>query len=102
MRTVLFVVAALTAVSAQGTGPAPRAYFTEPAISPDRSEIAFISGGDIWAVPVGGRRGAAAASRIPPTSRARSTRPMASGSRSSSNRTGGGDIYVLTLRYRRA
>ena len=54
MRTVLFVVAALTAVSAQGTGPAPRAYFTEPAISPDGVEIAFVSGGDIWTVPAGG------------------------------------------------
>src|SRR5579871_862992 len=28
--------------------------FTEPALSPDRSEIAFVSGGDIWTVPVNG------------------------------------------------
>ena len=26
---------------------APRPYFTEPALSPDRKEIAFVSGGDI-------------------------------------------------------
>ena len=26
------------------------AYFTEPAVSPDRSEIAFVSAGDIWTV----------------------------------------------------
>src|SRR5260370_32218065 len=25
--------------------------FAEPSLSPDRSEIAFVSGGDIWTVP---------------------------------------------------
>src|ERR1700704_4249900 len=29
-------------------------YFTEPALSPDRKEIAFVTGGDIWTVPVTG------------------------------------------------
>ena len=29
----------------------PRPYFYEPSISPDRKEIAFISGGDIWTAP---------------------------------------------------
>ena len=29
-------------------------YFTEPALSPDRKEIAFVSGGDIWTVPATG------------------------------------------------
>src|SRR5687768_2921771 len=29
-------------------------YFTEPSVSPDRTEIAFVSGGDIWTVPAGG------------------------------------------------
>src|SRR6185503_3049480 len=33
---------------------APRPYFTEPAISPDRNEIAFASGGDIWTAPIAG------------------------------------------------
>src|SRR5204863_10176824 len=28
--------------------------FAEPALSPDRSEIAFVSGGDIWTVPAAG------------------------------------------------
>ncbi len=32
----------------------PTAAFAEPAISPDRSEIAFVSGGDIWTVPAAG------------------------------------------------
>ena len=35
----------------------PQAYFTEPALSPDRSEIVFVSGGDIWTVPAGGGLG---------------------------------------------
>jgi len=96
MRTVLFVVAALTAVSAQGTAPAPRAYFTEPAISPDRSEIAFISGGDIWAVPAAGGE-----ARLLLSHPANEARPLYSpdGKRLAftSNRTGGGDIYILTF-----
>src|ERR1700761_7411973 len=28
--------------------------FAEPAVSPDHSEIAFVSGGDVWSVPAGG------------------------------------------------
>ena len=34
--------------------PEPRPYFTEPSLSPDRKEIAFVSGGDIWTVPASG------------------------------------------------
>ena len=29
-------------------------YMTEPSFSPDRKEIAFVSGGDIWSVPAEG------------------------------------------------
>ena len=29
-------------------------YYTEPSLSPDRKEIAFVSGGDIWTVPANG------------------------------------------------
>ncbi len=32
----------------------PNNYLTEPSISPDRKEIAFVSGGDIWTVPASG------------------------------------------------
>jgi len=47
---------ALHVVDAQNTARAiqPQAYFTEPALSPDRKEIAFVSGGDIWTVPATG------------------------------------------------
>ena len=96
MRTVLLVLAALTTVSAQSSSLAPRAYFTEPAISPDRSEIAFVSGGDIWAVPRGGGE-----ARLLLSHPANESRPLYSpdGRRLAfvSNRTGGGDIYVLTF-----
>ena len=54
---VLAVAIALVApLSGQRTGdaPAPLASFSEPAISPDRSEIAVVSSGDIWTVPVAG------------------------------------------------
>src|SRR5690606_39662401 len=34
--------------------PEARPSFAEPGISPDGREIAFVSGGDIWAVPVEG------------------------------------------------
>ena len=38
--------------SADTVEPLPS--FSEPAISPDRSEIAVVSGGDIWTVPAAG------------------------------------------------
>lgn len=74
----------------------PRPYFTEPAISPDRSEIAFVSGGDIWAVSAGGGE-----ARLLLSHPANESRPFYSpdGKRLAfiSNRTGGGDIYLLTF-----
>jgi len=71
-------------------------YFTEPALSPDRKEIAFVSGGDIWTVPVNG--GVAALLVSHP---ANESRPLYSPDGKQlafvSTRTGNGDIYVLTL-----
>ena len=73
-----------------------RPYFTEPAISPDRSEIAFSSGGDIWTAPASGGE-----ARLLISHPATESRPLYSpdGKRLAfiSTRTGGGDIYVLTL-----
>jgi Tol biopolymer transport system component/C-terminal processing protease CtpA/Prc len=96
MRTAILVLAAITTVAAQNSSVAPRAYFTEPAISPDRSEIAFISGGDIWAVPAAGGD-----ARLLLSHPANESRPFYSpdGRRLAfvSNRTGGGDIYLLTI-----
>lgn len=72
----------------------PRPYFYEPAISPDRKEIAFVSGGDIWTVPAEGGE-----ARLLVSHPATESRPLYSpdGHRLAfiSTRTGNGDIYVL-------
>src|SRR5436305_8984655 len=74
-----------------------RAPMYEPAISPDHSEIAFISGGDIWTVPSTGGE-----ARLLVSHPATESRPLYSpdGARLAfmSTRTGAGDIYVLHLR----
>jgi Tol biopolymer transport system component/C-terminal processing protease CtpA/Prc len=71
-------------------------YFSDPAISPDRSEIAFVSGGDIWTVPASGGE-----ARLLVSHPATESRPVYSpdGRRLAftSTRTGNGDIYVLTF-----
>ncbi len=73
-----------------------RPYFTEPALSPDRSEIAFVSGGDIWTAPVGGGE-----ARLLISHPASESRPLYSpdGKRLAfiSTRAGNGDIYTLTF-----
>jgi tricorn protease len=70
--------------------------FAEPAISPDGSEIAFVSGGDIWTVAA---RGGDA--RLLVSHAATESRPQwaPDGRRLAftSTRTGAGDVYVLTL-----
>ncbi len=76
--------------------PAALPYFTEPALAPDRTEIAFVSGGDIWTVPAAG-----GAARLLVSHPATEARPLYSPDGKQlafiSNRTGNGDIYVLTL-----
>lgn len=71
-------------------------YLTEPSLAPDRREIVFVSGGDIWSVPAGG-----GTAQILVAHPATESRPMFSpdGRRLAfvSNRTGNGDIYVLNL-----
>ena len=76
--------------------PAPRPYFYEPAVSPDRGEIAFVSGGDIWTVAAGGGE-----ARLLVSHPATESRPLYSpdGRRLAftSARTGNGDLYVLAF-----
>ncbi|MEW6212663.1 MAG: S41 family peptidase [Acidobacteriota bacterium] len=68
----------------------------EPAISPDRTEIAFASGGDIWTAPAEGGE-----ARLLISHTATESRPVYSpdGKKLAfiSTRTGNGDIYVLTF-----
>src|SRR3954449_3786175 len=96
MHRSLFICL-LTALLAQ-TRPAPAAKpaFAEPGISPDGTEIAFVSGGDIWTVPASGGE-----ARLLISNAANDSRPMYSPDRKQlafvSTRTGGGDIYVLTF-----
>jgi tricorn protease len=72
------------------------AYLTEPAMSPDRKEIVFVSGGDVWTVAANGGTASLLISHP-----ATESRPQFSpdGKRLAfvSNRTGNGDIYVLNL-----
>ena len=74
----------------------PKPYFTEPAIAPDRSEIAFASGGDLWSVPLTGGD-----ARLLVSHQANESHPVFSPDGRAvafvSDRTGGGDIYLLML-----
>ncbi len=99
MHTPLrLVLAAALATSWTATPPAGPASpsFAEPSLSPDHREIAFVSGGDIWAVPFAGGDAHLLVSH-PSTE----SRPLWSpdGRRLAfvSSRTGNGDIYVLTI-----
>jgi Tol biopolymer transport system component/C-terminal processing protease CtpA/Prc len=71
-------------------------YLTEPSLCPTRSEIAFVSGGDIWVAPSTGGE-----AHILVAHPAEESRPLYSpdGTKLAfiSTRTGGGDIYILTL-----
>lgn len=89
VRLALTLLVALPALGA-------RPYFTDPALSPDRKEIAFVSGGDIWTVPAAGGQ-----ARLLVTHPATESRPQWSPDGKklafTSTRTGNGDLYVLTL-----
>ena len=75
-------------------GQASVSYLTEPAISPDNSEIAFVSGGDIWTASSSG-----GTAQILVSHPATEERPVYSpdGEKLAfiSNRTGNRDIYIL-------
>jgi len=90
--TSVVLLGALTApLAAQG---APSFY--EPGISPDGSEIAFVSGGDIWTVPATG-----GAARLLVAHSADESRPLYSPDGRqlafNSNRNGGLDIFIMDL-----
>ncbi|MDQ2908761.1 MAG: peptidase S41, partial [Candidatus Eremiobacteraeota bacterium] len=71
-----------------------KAALAEPALSPDGSEVAFVSGGDIWAAP--GNGGVA---HLLVSNGAANARPMYSPDGKQlafvSSRTGHPDLYVL-------
>src|SRR5215469_15576609 len=84
------------AVSSASARVKPAQALSDPAISPDGAEIAFVAGGDIWTVPATGGE-----ARILIAHPATESRPLYSPDGKylafTSTRTGNGDVYVLTL-----
>jgi Tol biopolymer transport system component/C-terminal processing protease CtpA/Prc len=76
--------------------PAPKPSFAQPAISPDGTRVAFVSGGAIWEVPATG-----GAAHLMVADKGADSRPLFSpdGNRLAfeSDATGDGDIYVLDI-----
>src|ERR1700744_5987458 len=72
-------------------------YYADPAISPDGSEIAFSSGGDIWTVPAAGGE-----AHLLISDPAFDSNPIYSPDGKylafNSTRTGNGDIYIFNLK----
>jgi tricorn protease len=95
-RALILGILTAGALAQAQSGPVARAAFAEPAIAPDASEIAFVSGGDIWTVPSAGGE-----ARLLISNAANDTHPVYSPDKTQlafvSTRTGGGDIYVLTF-----
>lgn len=96
LRTCLAMTTFAPAVAAVAAAPRALPSLSQPALSPDGREIAFVSGGDIWTVPAEGGE-----AHLLVSNPATESRPMYSpdGTRLAfvSTRTGNGDIYVLTL-----
>ena len=88
----VFLVIASSAIRGQSSA----VYMTEPSLSPDRKEIAFVSGGDIWTVPAEG-----GTAQLLVSHPATESKPLFSPDGKllafGSNRTGNGDIYLLEL-----
>ena len=85
----------LIAAAVVADAPARRPMF-QPAVAPDRKEVVFVSGGDLWTAPLDGGE-----ARLLISHPATESRPIYSPDGAClafvSNRTGNGDIYVLTL-----
>ena len=97
-RAVLAAAAAAAGISAWAgmAGADPRPSLSQPALSPDGTEIAFVSGGDIWTAPASG-----GTARLLVSNPATESRPLYSpdGSKLAfqSTRDGPNNIYILTL-----
>jgi Tol biopolymer transport system component len=91
MHSRVFVLITLLTLSAHAQLPS----YSEPSLSPS-GEIAFVSGGDIWTVPLSGGD-----ARLLVSNPASESRPIWSPDGKQlafvSTRTGNGDIYVLDL-----
>ncbi len=87
---------ALTPALAAATAVAPEASFSQPAMSPDASRIAFVSGGAIWEAAASG-----GVAHLLVADKGSDSRPLYSpdGRKLAfvSDATGNGDIYVLDM-----
>ncbi|CAN5256893.1 S41 family peptidase [soil metagenome] len=94
--SALAAVLALTAAPGMAAPVVAAPSLAEPALSPDGTEIAFASGGDIWTVPAQG-----GVARLLITDPANDSRPIYSPDGATlafmSNRAGSTNIYLLTL-----
>ena len=92
-RVFILGVVALASFSVHASD---RSALAEPSLSPDKSQVVFVSGADIWTAP---SRGGEARRLV--SHPAAESRPLFSPDGTElafvSNRTGNGDIYVLTL-----
>src|SRR5258707_8013929 len=96
-RSLLCVLVCWVSLAGKGTrAQAGLPSLSDPAISPDGREIAFVSGGDIWTVAAAGGE-----AHLLVTHSATESRPLYSpdGTKLAfvSTRTGAGKIYVLRL-----
>ncbi|WP_156349030.1 MULTISPECIES: S41 family peptidase [unclassified Sphingomonas] len=96
LAALLLATAAVPLAAQDSAAPVPRPMLSEPALSPDGTTIAFVSGGDIWEVPAAG-----GIARLLVTDPATEGRPRYSpdGRRLAftSNRGGSTNIHVLNL-----
>jgi Tol biopolymer transport system component len=94
--TLILIVLFCAAGQSQPRAPQSQPAFAEPSLSPDGSELAFVSGGDIWTAPAAGGDAHLIVSHA-----ATESRPLYSpdGGKLAfgSTRTGNGDIYILTI-----
>lgn len=82
--------------TASENSPIGISYFSEPALSPDATEIAFVSGGDIWTVSASGGE-----ARLLISHPNYDSRPVYSHDGRhiafTSTRSGNGDVYVMNI-----
>ena len=96
IRPILICLTAMFVASTAAAAVTPIPDFAQPAISPDGTEVAFVSGGNLWTVPTAGGD-----ARLLITNAGDLARPIYSPAGHLlaliSNRTGNGDIYLFNL-----